>query len=242
MLKVFAFLLFAVCGLAQAEQPLLRDLPLAYVAQASTEVKGKPLVIFLHGYGGDETNLLSFTSLMPDDYNYLAVRAPMNARQEGYQWFTPRRDSAYYDGVTSDLKSSGQLLEQFIEQATRKYQTQPSKVFLVGFSQGAMMSYEVALRHPQLVGGFAALSGHMLSVLKAELKPDPARQKLAIFIGHGTADSLIPVQGASDAEAYLKAQGLKPQYHAYAGLSHGVNEAEVKDLAGWLERTVKSAR
>ncbi|MCQ3001499.1 dienelactone hydrolase family protein [Pseudomonas syringae] len=240
MLKVFAFMLFAMCGLAQAGQPLLRDLPLAYVEQASTEVKDKPLVIFLHGYGGDETNLLSFTSLMPSDYNYLSVRAPMNAREEGYQWFTPKRDSAYYDGVTSDLESSGQLLKQFIEQATSKYQTQPSKVFLVGFSQGAMMSYEVALRDPGLVGGFAALSGHMLPVLKAELKPDPTLRKLAVFIGHGTADTLIPVQGASDAESYLKALGLKPQYHAYAGLPHGVNETEVKDLAGWLEKLVNA--
>lgn len=239
MLKVFAFMLFAVCGLAQAEEPLLRDLPLAYVEQASTDARDKPLVIFLHGYGGNETNLISFTSLLPANYNYLSVRAPLKAYQEGYQWFNQRPDSAYYDGKTEDLKSSAQVLEQFIEQATRKYQTKPSKVFLVGFSQGAMMSYEVALRHPQLVGGFAALSGHMLPVLKAELKPDPARQKLAVFIGHGVVDTLIPVQGASDAEAYLKTQGIKVQYHAYAGLPHGANEAEVKDLGAWLEKVAK---
>lgn len=239
MLKVFAFMLFAMCGLAQAEEPLLSDLPLKYVAQASTETKDKPLIIFLHGYGGDETNLISFTAALPRDYNYLSVRAPLKAYQEGYQWFNQRPDSAYYDGKTEDLKSSGQVLEQFIEQATRKYQTRPSKVFLVGFSQGAMMSYEVVLRHPGLVGGFAALSGHMLPVLKAELKPDPARQKLAVFIGHGAVDTLIPVQGASDAEAYLKTQGIKPQFHAYAGLPHGVNEAEVRDLAAWLEKVAK---
>lgn len=239
MLKVFAFMLFALCGLAHAGEPLLRDLPLAYLAQASTDAKDKPLVIFLHGYGGNETNLISFTAVLPDHYNYLAVRAPLNAHQEGYQWFNQLPDSAYYDGKTEDLKSSGQLLEQFIEQATRKYQTQPSKVFLVGFSQGAMMSYEVVLRHPGLVGGFAALSGHMLPVLKAELKPDPARQKLAVFIGHGAVDTLIPVQGASDAEAYLKTQGIKPQFHSYAGLPHGVNATEVKDLGAWLERVVK---
>ena len=240
MLKVFAFMLFAVCGLAQAEEPLLRDLPLAYVAQASTDAKDKPLVIFLHGYGGNETNMISFTTALPANYNYLSVRAPLDAYQGGYQWFNQRPDSAYYDGKTEDLKSSRQVLEQFIEQATRKYQTQASKVFLVGFSQGAMMSYEVALREPGLVGGFAALSGHMLPVLKAELKADPARQELAVFIGHGAVDTLIPVQGASVAQAYLKTQGIKPQFHAYAGLPHGVNEAEVKDLRTWLERMVKA--
>lgn len=239
MLKVFALMLFAVCGLAQAEEPLLRDLPLAYVAQASTDKQDQPLIIFMHGYGGDETNMISFTSILPDTYNYLSVRAPLNAPQDGYQWFNQRPDSAYYDGVTADLTSSRHVLEQFIEQATRKYHTRPSKVFLVGFSQGAMMSYEVALRDPTLVRGFAALSGHMLPVLKAELKPDPARQKLAVFIGHGTADTLIPVQGASDAEAYLKAQGINAQFHAYTGLPHGVNEAEIKDLRAWLEASIK---
>jgi phospholipase/carboxylesterase len=239
MLKVFALMLFAVCGLAQAEEPLLRDLPLAYVAQASTDTRDKPLIIFMHGYGGNETNMISFTAALPANYNYLSVRAPLDAHHGGYQWFNQRPDSAYYDGVTTDLKNSGQVLEQFIEQATRKYQTKPSKVFLVGFSQGAMMSYEVVLRHPGLVGGFAALSGHMLPVLKAELKPDAARQKLAVFIGHGMVDTLIPVQGASDAQAYLKNQGITPQFHAYAGLPHGVNEAEVKDLGAWLEKVAR---
>lgn len=238
MLKVFAFMLLAVCGLAQADESLQHDLPLAYVAQASTDVPDKPLIIFMHGYGGDETNMISFKAILPSGYNYLSVRAPLAAHQGGYQWFNQRPESAYYDGVTSDIEASGEVLEQFIQQATRKYKAQPSKVFLVGFSQGAMMSYETALRHPELVGGFAALSGHMLTVLKAELKPDPARRKLAVFIGHGTADTLIPVAGATEAQSWLKTQGIKVQFHAYTGLGHAVNEVEVRDLKTWLEATV----
>jgi phospholipase/carboxylesterase len=241
MLNVFALMLFALCGLAQAAEPLQNDLPLAYVAQADSASKDRPLIIFLHGYGGDENDLMSFTSVLPASYNYLSARAPRETGQGGYQWFAQRQDSARYDGVTADLKSSRLLLEQFIEQATRKYHTQASKVYLVGFSQGAMMSYELALRDPQLVAGFAALSGHMLPVLQAELKPDPARQKLAVFIGHGSLDTLIPLKGASDAQAYLQAQGITPQFHAYFGLPHGVNEAEVRDLKAWLAQVIKAS-
>ncbi len=76
-----------------------------------------------------------------------------------------------YDGDTSDLKASGQVLLDFIDKARAKYSTDASKVYLVGFSQGAMMSYEVALRHPEAVGGIAAMGGRVLSVLRAELTP-----------------------------------------------------------------------
>ena len=71
--------------------------------------------------------------------------------------------------ATADNVFWAKLIKDFVGQATAKYHTQPDRVFLVGFSQGAIMSYEVALRDPQLVRGIAALSGSVLPVLKAQV-------------------------------------------------------------------------
>ena len=90
----------------------------------------------------------------------------MTMEEGSYQWFRKKGEGAY-NGETDDLKTSGQVLLDFIAQAAKKYHTEPDKVFLVGFSQGAIMSYEVALRHPEAVGGIAALSGRILPVLKS---------------------------------------------------------------------------
>lgn len=141
--------------------------------------------------------------------------------------------------MTEDLQSSARLIKDFVGKATAKYHTQPDRVFLVGFSQGAIMSYEVALRDPELVRGIAALSGSVLPVLKAELKPDPRLEPLAIFIGHGTLDQALPYASATRANEVLEKIGLKPEFHTYPGMNHTVSAAEIQDLKAWLEKSLK---
>jgi phospholipase/carboxylesterase len=101
------------------------------------------------------------------------------------------------------------------------------------------MSYEVALRDPELVRGIAALSGSVLPVLKAQLKPDERLGQLAIFIGHGTLDQALPYASATRANEVLSGLGLKPEFHTYPGMNHTISAAEVQDLKAWLETNVK---
>ena len=235
MLKFLALLTLLVSAAVHAQTPLQTDLPLKYLEQANPESRNQPLVIFLHGYGSNEQDLFDIKDELPAPYNYLSVRAPMVIEEGRYQWFRQKGDGAY-DGETDDLKTSGAVLLDFVAQAAKKYHTEPNKVFLVGFSQGAMMSYEVALRHPEAVGGIVALSGRILPVLKSGLKPDEKRQKLAIFIGHGTADTLLPYNDGTDADSLLQSLSFKPEFHAYPGVGHSITATEIQDLSAWLQR------
>ena len=235
MLKILALLTLLASTAVHAQTPLQTDLPLKYLAQATTDSNPQPLVIFLHGYGSNEQDLFDIKDDLPASYTYLSVRAPLVMEAGSYQWFRKKGEGAY-NGETDDLKSSGQLLLDFIAQAAKKYHTEPEKVFLVGFSQGAIMSYEVALRHPEAVGGIAALSGRILPVLRSELKPDEKRQKLAIFIGHGTADKRLPYVDGTDADSLLQSLSLKPVFHAYPGVGHSISATEMQDLSAWLQR------
>ncbi|CAM3189080.1 phospholipase [Pseudomonas floridensis] len=239
MLKLFAALLFVCSGLVQAQDTLNTDLPLNYLAQASADTPNKPLVIFIHGYGSNAADLFDLKDRLPADYNYLSVQAPVELQPGSYKWFTRKPGVVEYDGVTEDLKNSTGQLTAFIRQATDQYKTRPDKVFLIGFSQGAMMSYEVALRQPTLVGGIAALSGRLLSVVKSELKPDDALKRLNVFIGHGAEDRQVSYASGPEAEATLKGLGLKPEFHGYQGLGHSLSGAEVEDLADWLKKSVR---
>ncbi|MHC8350214.1 alpha/beta hydrolase [Pseudomonas sp. RT4P38] len=235
MLKFLALLTLLASAAVHAQTPLQTDLPLKYLEQVNPESRNQPLVIFLHGYGSNEQDLFDIKDELPESYNYLSVRAPKVIEEGRYQWFRQKGDGAY-DGETDDLKTSGAVLLDFVVQAAKKYHTEPNKVFLVGFSQGAMMSYEVALRHPEAVGGIAALSGRILPVLRSELKPDENRQKLAIFIGHGTADKRLPYNDGTDANSLLQSLALKPEFHAYPGVGHSISAAEMQDLSKWLQR------
>lgn len=239
MLKLFAVALTLVASVAHADTELHTDLPLTYLEQTQGDVRNEPLVIFLHGFGSDEQDLFGIKDALPSTWTYLSARAPMPVEPSGYRWFTKTPDDGDYNGVTADLQRSAQLIEDFVTQATAKYHTQPERVFLVGFSQGAIMSYEVGLRKPALVRGIAALSGSVLPVLKAELKPDVSMDKLAIFIGHGTLDQALPYASATRANELLVGLGLKPAFHGYVGMPHTISEAEVQDLKAWLETNLK---
>ena len=234
MLKFFALLTLLASAAVHAQTPLQADLPLKYLEQTHADSRNLPLVIFLHGYGSNEEDLFGIKDQLPEQYNYLSVRAPMTLGEGRYQWFRKKGEGAY-NGETDDLKVSGQKLRDFIAQAAKKYHAAPDKVYLIGFSQGAMMSYEVGLRAPAVVGGFAALSGRLLPVLKAELKPGQPLP-LSIFIGHGTADDPVPYRHGTEANALLQKLDYKPEFHAYPGVGHSISAAELRDLNGWLQR------
>ncbi|MFJ3487404.1 alpha/beta hydrolase [Pseudomonas sp. NPDC090202] len=235
MMKFFAALLCVFAGFAHADPAVLTDLALPYLAAAPADSKDKPLIIFLHGYGSDERDLFGLRSELPQDYTYLSVRAPQEVDGGGYKWFSQDTDQAEYEGVTSDVDKSTDLLRTFIEQATEKYATQPDKVILVGFSQGAMMSYQIGLQYPQMVRGIAPLSGKILAALNSRLKPDDSLKPLKVFIGHGAADNRVPFTGASEARTVLENLLISPEFHSYAGAGHTITTAEVADLKKWLQ-------
>ena len=235
MLKFLALLTLLVSATVHAQSPLQTDLPLKYLEQTNADTPNQPLVIFLHGYGSNEQDLFGIKDDLPASYTYLSVRAPITMEEGSYQWFRKKGEGAY-NGETDDLKTSGQVLLDFIAQAAKKYHTEPDKVVLVGFSQGAIMSYEVALRHPEALGGIAALSGRILPVLKSALKPDEKRQSLAIFIGHGKQDNRLPYKDGTDANSLLQSISLTPEFHGYEGLGHSISAAEIEDLNAWLQR------
>ena len=159
MFKLFALALTLMAGVAHADATLHTDLPLAYLEQTQSDSRNQPLVIFLHGFGSNEQDLFGIKDALPSTWTYLSARAPMPVDPNGYRWFTKTSGDAEYNGETADLQRSAKLIEDFVGKATAKYHTQSARVFLVGFSQGAIMSYEVGLRQPALVRGIAALSG-----------------------------------------------------------------------------------
>ncbi|NMX56664.1 alpha/beta hydrolase [Pseudomonas sp. WS 5146] len=239
MFKLFALTLALVAGAAHADDALHTDLPLAYLEQTQSDARNQPLVIFLHGFGSNEEDLFGIKDALPSTWTYLSARAPMPVDPSGYRWFAKKPGEGDYDGETADLQRSAQLIENFVSKATAKYHIQSDRVFLVGFSQGAIMAYEVGLRKPAMVRGIAALSGSVLPVLKAELKPDESLNKLAIFIGHGTLDQALPYASATRANEVLLGLGLKPEFHGYMGMPHTVSAAEIQDLKAWLENSLK---
>jgi phospholipase/carboxylesterase len=221
------FLCFLSAGL-RAQSKLQNDLPLKYlVQQPANRTAHPPVIILMHGYGSNETDLFDLKDKLPKNFLVVSVRAPLTLARNAYQWY--RKPT-----INEDLKTSGTTVQSFITAVIKKYNADATKVYLSGFSQGAMMSYEVGLNAPELLKGIAPLSGMIQQVMKPENPNTAALKKLRIFVGHGDADNRIPYSQAVDAVNYLKTLGLSPEFHTYKGMQHAISDEELKDFVRWL--------
>lgn len=225
--------LLTLCVVTQAQQTLQTDLSLKYLVQQPVKKGGRPpLLILLHGYGSNEADLFELRNTFPQQYLVIAPQAPVAIGKDAYQWYSLNSKP---DQVPEHLQVSTAKLKAFISGAIRKYNADPSRVYVAGFSQGAVMSYEVALKSPELVTGIGAWSGRLHLSSRTAISNIAALLKLRIFIGHGTRDERINYQDAVSANAFLKTLKLSPSFHTYNGMAHEINEAELKDFLQWLE-------
>jgi phospholipase/carboxylesterase len=234
MKKLFAILLFFCPLFFQAQ--LQTDLSLPYlVREPSVKTNNPPVIILLHGYGSNEADLFGLQSQFPTTFLVISARAPIVMTENSFQWFRMETVNGVMQGNKEDLKSSADKIKAFIKQVTSKYKTTAGNTVLCGFSQGAMMSYEVGLTSPDLLKGIAPLSGKIFESLKPQVKVSASLKVLKVFIGHGDADNRVAYSFATEAESYLKTLGLSPVLHTYTGMAHSINQAELKDLVLWLE-------
>lgn len=211
---------------------LQQDLALKYLVQQPKVTTTKPpVIILLHGYGSNEADLFELKDIFPKNFLVVSARAPYPVGATGFQWF---EIGAVSNDKTKQVEDSRDLVMKFISQVTGKYHT--GDVYVSGFSQGAMMSYEVGLLHPDKIKGIGVLSGKLFPSLKKEIKNSAALKQLKIFISHGTTDDRISFTEGKAASDYLVSIGLKPEFHQYAGMGHSISKDVLKDLLQWLGR------
>ena len=138
-------------------------LSLEYVVRPPKKpTKNPPLLILLHGYGSNEQDLFSFASELPDELFIVSVRAPLTLGPGSYAWYTIHFDMN--DGKFSDTDEAIAALDQiskFINEVTSNFEVDKNNIFLLGFSQGTILSYAFALNHPEKVQHVVALSGYI---------------------------------------------------------------------------------
>lgn len=198
-----------------------------------TKTENPPLLILLHGVGSNEHDLFSFAENIPDKYLVISARAPIAMGEDSYAWYQVNFENGKPQYNKEQEQSSRKILIKFIENLKGKYSFDKEQVYLCGFSQGAIMSYSVALTRPDLVKGIAVMSGRLLDELKPMILPKKALETLRIHISHGTEDKVLGIHYAREAETYLRSIGLKPQLMEYKG-GHTITGEMLNDLIQWL--------
>lgn len=205
------------------------------IREPKTIQEKNPLLLLLHGYGSNKEDLFSFASELPEEYYVISVQAPHDLMYGSYAWYAINFDAD--DTKFSDInqaKQSRDLIVDFIDELIAKYPIDKEKITLIGFSQGAILSYAIALSYPEKISKIVAMSGY----LNTEMAKDNFEQNdfsnLKIFASHGTVDQVIPVDWARKTSPVLEKLGIKFVYKEYP-VGHGVAPQNFYDFRNWLE-------
>lgn len=186
---------------------------------------GKPqqLAVLLHGYGADGNDLIGlgaeWQKLLPAT-EFLSPHAPFpcEAMPFGRQWFGFQGRAP--EEVLEGVRKAAAILDHYLTEILAERGFDESKLALVGFSQGAMMSLYVSLRRPKPVAGVVAYSGRLFATeaLAGELRSRPK-----ILLVHGDADEVVLPEAHPQALSTLQALGVSVEGMLRPGLGHGID-------------------
>jgi len=212
----------------------MTDLSLDYLVRPSTLKENAPLLLLFHGYGSDENDLFSFASELPEEFLIISAKAPYPMQPYGNAWYAINFDAEKGKWSDNDqAKQSRDLIANFIDEILAKYNTNSDNVTLLGFSQGAILSYAVAFTYPEKVKNVIALSGYINTDL-FELKSPEAYKNLNFYCSHGSVDQVIPVDWARQTKPFMEQLGVNYKYSEFP-VGHGVAPQNFYEFREWLK-------
>lgn len=187
---------------------------------------GKPasLVVLLHGVGADGNDLIGlapyWAPLLPDT-EFLSPDAPFPCDMAPYgrQWFSLADRSPA--PILAGVKTAAPILDRFLDEALAERGLDDSRLTLVGFSQGTMMSLYVGLRRAKAPAGIVGYSGALVApqLLAGEIRARPP-----VLLVHGTEDPIVAFAALGTAVKALDASGIKVESLASPGIGHSIDE------------------
>jgi phospholipase/carboxylesterase len=199
-----------------------------------------PTILALHGWGASALDLLGLApALMGGQLQIICpqgpLTVPLGGGAAGFGWF-PLAGTGQPSAQGSVDESADQILA-FLDAADARYAIDRRKLVLMGFRQGGVLAYRIALADPARFAGLAALSSWLPPPMVAALTATEAHHALPTLVQHGSNDEIIAVARAQQSLESLRALGVPATYREYA-MGHEVSAESFTDLARWLEEKV----
>ena len=202
-------------------------LPLSHI-WLPAKTSSDQLMVVLHGLGDSARGFLWLQDeLEIDSLNYLLLNAP-EPYYSGFRWY-----DIHEDPLSGIVRSRSVLNEVFAILAREEYP--PEKTFLLGFSQGCLMTLEFGARHSDRLAGYVGISGYTIDpdALLRDLNPKVNHGDW--LITHGTQDEILPVELTRSQMKTLREGGFKIDYREYVK-THTVDpERELPDIRQFIE-------
>jgi len=187
-----------------------------------------PVLLLLHGTGGDEEDLIPLGQSLLPGAALLSLRGKV--LENGMPRFFRRLAEGVFD--LEDLKLRTGELAEFIGKARENYGFRDDGIVAVGYSNGANIAASLMLRYPR------HLSAAILFRAMVPFAPDtpPDLTGVQVFLGAGRADPIVPASNTRRLADILTAAGAQVSLHWHSG-GHELSANDVEAARLWLERT-----
>lgn len=177
-------------------------------------------MIMIHGRGGGTQSVVPLINHL--NVEGVAYRVPQAAGNTWYpqRFIAPRQQNE--PKLSSALATIDNLVQELIAAGLPT-----EKILLLGFSQGACLSLEYAVRHPRQYGGVIALSGGLIGADGELGGYEGSLAGTPIFIGCSNVDMHIPVERVHESDTILSELGAEVDKRIYPGMGHTINTDEM---------------
>ena len=191
------------------------------------------VVIMVHGRNAGPENILDLVPRLDrPDLSYLA---PAAANRTWYPFPFISETDKNEPGLSSGLSVLDNLVRKLVASGRSK-----SEIFLLGFSQGACLSAEFAVRHADRFGGVIVFSGGLIGPPGTTWNYQGSFSGTPVFLGCSDADAHIPRARVEESAVVFSRMGATVTPRLYPNMGHLVTEEEIDQARLILDRAMIS--
>jgi phospholipase/carboxylesterase len=196
-----------------------------------------PLVVAIHGLGDRPESFASVFAPLRARAR-LVVPYGLDPWHDGFSWFP----AGWLDDPQKLAHGTSAAADRLAAMITALARARPTagRPIVTGFSQGGMLSFTLAVLHPEAVGAAFPVGGLLAPPLLPSSWP-AGRVEPAIHAFHGADDDRVPVAGARTTVQRLHDLGLGADLHEYPGVRHTIPPAMQADLCRALDAAITQA-
>ena len=186
-----------------------------------------PTLLLLHGVGSNEHDLFGLAPQLDPRFRVVSARAPIELGPGAYGWYQVQFSP---NGIVWDPEEAQRSLARlvgFVEELAAE------RLFLLGFSQGAIMTLAVALTRPESVAAAVALSGRFLVDELPGMAPPERLRALPILVQHGLYDEVLPIEHGRATRDALSKLPVDLTYEEYP-MGHHVSPESLASVSKWI--------
>jgi phospholipase/carboxylesterase len=193
-----------------------------------------PTILALHGRGSNERDLIGLAPYLPQELFWISPRGTFTLGPDSYEWF---QITEIGKPDPARLANALKTLDKFMDEVSANYPVDKNKLYLLGFSQGSVVSISYALTWPQKVAGVIVQSGYVPHESDLEIDTTHIKGKPCILT-HGIQDPLLPVDWARRSRDILQKLEANLEYHEF-NMRHEVSEESLAVINTWLEKQLQ---